>query len=160
MLDIFLMRHGEASFNADSDINRELTVRGQSEVRRAVKGLSEQFGSVDQVWSSPYLRAKQSAQIAIEELGGRLNIQQRLTPDYNPSKVAEWLYQLDGEASSVLIASHMPLVGKLVSLMVNADLLHPVSFGTGMIVRLTAESPFDGCFTARHIEPLMVDNNQ
>ena len=153
-MDVYLMRHGEASFDADSDINRELTDRGRQEVLRSAKGLVTESCVIDAIWSSPYRRAKQTAEIAAGELGLSLNIQPRLTPDYNPSKVTDWLYQLDDSVSSVLITSHMPLVGKLVSLMVDGDLLHQIPFATGMVVHLHAESPFDGCFTLKRVFPL------
>ncbi len=145
------MRHGEASFDADSDINRELTDRGREEVLRSVKGLIAKSCVIDSIWSSPYRRAKQTAEIAVNELAIALNIQPRLTPDYNPSKVTDWLYQLDESVNSVLITSHMPLVGKLVSLMVDGDLLHQTSFSTGMVVHLHADNPFDGCFTLKQV---------
>ncbi len=143
------MRHGEASFNADSDINRELTDRGRKEVLSTINALVDGACVIDEVWSSPYLRAKQTAQIAVKELGIPLNIQPRLTPDYNPAKVTDWLYQLNDSIDSVLITSHMPLVGKLVSLMVEGDQHHQIPFATGMAVHLHADSPFDGCFTLK-----------
>jgi len=64
------------------------------------------------------------------------------------------LYQLDESVSSVLITSHMPLVGKLVSLMVDGDLLHQIPFSTGMVVHLHAENPLEGCFTIKRVFPL------
>lgn len=148
-MDVYLMRHGEASFDADSDINRELTDRGRQEALRSVKSVITASRTIDAVWSSPYLRAKQTAEIAVKELGAPLSLQPRLTPDYNPSKVTDWLYELNGSVNSVLITSHMPLVGKLVSLMVDGDLLHQLPFATGMIVHLHADTPFDGCFTLK-----------
>lgn len=148
------MRHGEASFDADSDINRQLTNRGREEVLRSVKELAAKSCIIDSIWSSPYLRAKQTAEIAVKELGVDLNIQPRLTPDYNPSKVTEWLYKLHDSVNSVLITSHMPLVGKLVSLMVDGDQLHQMPFSTGMVVHLHAESPLEGCFSIKRVFPL------
>ncbi|UZE94456.1 phosphohistidine phosphatase SixA [Alkalimarinus alittae] len=152
-MDVFIMRHGEASFNADSDINRELTLRGREEVLRSVKALANQSCPINAIYSSPYLRAKQTAEIAKTELGLSINIQPRLTPDYNPSKVTDWLYTLSESHHSVLITAHMPLVGKLISLMVDGDLLHSINFSTAMVVHLHAENPFDGCFTLKAVLP-------
>mgnify|MGYP000392112688 FL=1 len=147
------MRHGEASFQADSDINRALTDRGRAEVLQSIKSLIDQSCKIDSIWSSPYLRARQTAEIALSELGGSVQVQPCLTPDYNPSKVTDWLAQLNNTVNSVLITSHMPLVGKLVSLMTEGDLSRPVSFVTGMVVHLHADEPFDGCFTLKRTFP-------
>ena len=153
-MDVYIMRHGEASFKADSDINRALTERGRAEVLRSVKDLSSLSKPIEAIYSSPYLRAKQTAEIAQTELSVPVTIQPRLTPDYNPEKVTDWLYQLSESVSSVLITAHMPLVGKLVSLMVDGDLRSPVSFSTGMVAHLYADQPFDGCFTLKQRFPL------
>lgn len=153
-MDVYIMRHGEASFDADSDIARELTDRGRQEVLSSVTALVAERCVIQSIWSSPYIRAKQTAEIAVKELGLPLSLQPRLTPDYNPQKVTDWLYQLNEDVDSVLIASHMPLVGKLVSLMVDGDQFHQMPFTTGMVAHLHAESPFDGCFTLKRVFPL------
>ncbi len=111
---------------------------------------------ISAIWSSPYLRARQSAEIAAQELDLEVSIQGILTPDYNPSRVTEWLYkqdQLETEAS-ILLVSHMPLVGNLVSLLVHGNTHQPAPFYTGMITQLFAECAAEGCFTISHtIQP-------
>ncbi len=149
---ISLLRHGEASFNAINDESRELTDLGRQQVLSSVSQLrQESVIPINEIWSSPYVRAQQSAEIAASVLQLGVNIQPLLTPDYSPEKVIEWLYTLDKRGSSILLVSHMPLVGSLVSLLVEGNNYAQLPFYTGMIARLDGEEPIEGCFTLNKV---------
>ncbi|MNL40776.1 phosphohistidine phosphatase [compost metagenome] len=65
------------------------------------------------IYASPYLRAQQTAQLVREALGFEPEIRtvEWLTPDTEPDKVAEQMVAV----SNVLLVSHNPLVGNLLS---------------------------------------------
>ena len=65
------------------------------------------------IYASPYLRAQQTAQLVREALGFEPEIRtvEWLTPETDPDKVAEQLVSV----SDVLLVSHNPLVGNLLS---------------------------------------------
>ena len=147
---VSLLRHGEASFDASSDANRELTELGRRQVLASVKALKRVCDKpIAAIWSSPYVRARQSADIAALELNLNVNIQTALMPENNPVRVGEWVQALDkkSDVDSILLVSHMPLVGDLVSLLVDGNLHSPIPFYTGMIAQLYAECALEGCFT-------------
>jgi len=119
-MKIFIMRHGEAQHYAASDAERALTDRGRSEsvaVARAGK-TQQKLTNVDKVLVSPYLRAQQtwqevSAYFSCEDI----ETCEDITPYGQSEMVFEYVNaRIDAEQwDSVLLVSHLPLVGYLVS---------------------------------------------
>lgn len=116
---LYIMRHGHAvlPLSASADKDRRLTPEGEQEVATTAQWLAEMVGEVDACLTSPYIRAQQTATVAM----GRIKALQRknvmeLTPDAEPS-VALAAIAAEIEANDykhVLIVSHMPLVSYLV----------------------------------------------
>ncbi|QDF67519.1 phosphohistidine phosphatase SixA [Shewanella sp. SNU WT4] len=137
-MQLFLMRHGEASFNASRDKERTLTDTGRYETRSMVKCLQVDNTRFDLVLVSPYLRAQQSWD-EIRELipAPRHCIELNdLTPDANPSYAADVIlaYAEQYKADKVLVISHMPLLGYLVSELVAGH--EPPLFATSAVALL------------------------
>ncbi|MNX42419.1 phosphohistidine phosphatase SixA [Pseudomonas sp. MAG733B] len=112
-MKIWVLRHGEAvpHGSRSSDSERELTDHGREEVLRSAAYLIGQ--PLTAIYASPYLRAQQTAQLVHEALGFKPEIRtvEWLTPDTEPDKVAEQMVAV----SNVLLVSHNPLVGNLLS---------------------------------------------
>ncbi|MGY2185779.1 Phosphohistidine phosphatase SixA [compost metagenome] len=112
-MKIWVLRHGEAvpHGSRSSDSERELTDHGREEVLRSAAFLIGQ--PLTAIYASPYLRAQQTAQLVHEALGFKPEIRtvEWLTPDTEPDKVAEQMVAV----SNVLLVSHNPLVGNLLS---------------------------------------------
>jgi phosphohistidine phosphatase len=112
-MKLWVLRHGEAVPHGSRphDSERELTEHGRKEVLRSAALLMGQ--PLTAIYASPYLRAKQTAQIVRETLGfePEIRIVDWLTPDTEPDKVAEQMVAV----SDVLLVSHNPLVGNLLS---------------------------------------------
>ena len=66
-MEVYLMRHGTAlsreSTDAPADAERPLTPKGIKKTRKAAKGLATLRPSIDRVFTSPLLRARQTADI-------------------------------------------------------------------------------------------------
>ncbi|SQI38420.1 Phosphohistidine phosphatase sixA [Leminorella richardii] len=117
---VFIMRHGEASFHAESDPARPLTERGVEETSQMALRLHQMVGDISCVLVSPYLRAQQtletirrafplSADVSIETVS-------QLIPGGDPGWCADYLTVLAQQGvSEVLVVSHLPLVSYLVS---------------------------------------------
>jgi len=76
---IFIMRHGLAEHNlADAEIIASGTQGMKSpltnEGRRQVIAGAKKLKNMDVVFASPYLRAKETAEIVVKELGGKIKI--------------------------------------------------------------------------------------
>lgn len=126
---LYMIRHGEASFDAAEDFERPLTHLGQNHVSQVAKKLSgrleEKSLCLGFVWVSPFLRAQQTWSILSEELShsylldkAKIRLDAPITPMDSPSEVLLGLekYQealeLDQDCSGLLVA-HQPLLGRL-----------------------------------------------
>jgi phosphohistidine phosphatase len=70
---LYLVRHAIAAERGEEypdDSKRPLTGQGMSRFRKAVRGLVEMGVEVDLILTSPYVRARQTADILAEELRG------------------------------------------------------------------------------------------
>ncbi|AYA39801.1 phosphohistidine phosphatase SixA [Xenorhabdus nematophila] len=115
---VFIMRHGDATLDAVSDITRELTPRGSRESRETAYWLSQQVSDIDCVLVSPYIRARQTLKVVRENLvlPDSEEILEELTPSGDVMLVASYLQVLAAQGhKAVFVVSHLPLVGYLVS---------------------------------------------
>ncbi|BBP72290.1 phosphohistidine phosphatase SixA [Pseudomonas sp. Seg1] len=111
-MKLWVLRHGEAvPYGSCPDSERELTDHGRKEALNSAAHLIGQ--PLTAIYASPYLRAQQTAQIVREALGFEPEIRtvDWLTPEVDPDRVAEQLVSV----SNVLLVSHNPLVGNLLS---------------------------------------------
>lgn len=118
-MQIFVMRHGQAEMVAASDALRPLTENGVKEAKITGQWLAEHSGTFDCVFVSPYLRAQQTADAVISQLG---NVHSRqtlnfITPEDSPKDVHDYLDGVCGveQYQHILLVSHMPLVSYLVA---------------------------------------------
>lgn len=112
------MRHGDAALDAASDSVRPLTHCGCDENRQMATWLHGQSVQIERVLVSPYLRARQTLNTVREDLTlpGSEEVLPELTPGGDPALVASYLQVLASEGvKSVLVISHLPLVGYLVA---------------------------------------------
>ena len=118
-MQLFIMRHGEASFDALTDRQRVLTPLGKRQVEMSAKYINEQIQRLDLILVSPYIRTQQTllacqSVLSIDE-NKVLNLPE-LEPDANVEDAINicMSYAQEFEAKSVLIISHLPLVNLLV----------------------------------------------
>ncbi|MCK3654565.1 phosphohistidine phosphatase SixA [Pasteurellaceae bacterium Macca] len=127
-MKIWVMRHGEAGFNAKTDRERSLTTQGEKMAFEQGQILGKRFEnqqvSLDKILVSPYLRAQQTADFvqkglqAVNFVQSFANLRENwagITPSGDPENVLNYLHFLHEEgAKNVLIISHLPLVFDLV----------------------------------------------
>ncbi|MBV4477735.1 phosphohistidine phosphatase SixA [Pseudomonas sp. B2M1-30] len=111
-MKLWVLRHGEAEpYGSRADSERALTEHGRKEVLSSAARLIGQ--PLTAIYASPYLRAQQTAQLVREALGFEPEIRtvEWLTPETDPDRVTDQLVSV----SNVLLVSHNPLVGHLLS---------------------------------------------
>lgn len=96
------------------DAERPLTDRGTRRMRRGVRGLVSVLPAIDRLVSSPYVRARQTADLVAEPYGVAVETHEILTPGHGPDAVAAWLAEAGG-ASTLAIVGHEPDLSALVS---------------------------------------------
>jgi phosphohistidine phosphatase len=125
MVNLVIMRHGEAEPMASTDKLRPLTPKGVDEVTQMASWLTQQHGHFDWVWSSPYLRTQQTAELMLAKQAdfSQLDLVTDLVPDANAASFQSYL---DACLSTkpdarILLVSHMPLVSFLVAQFTEAN---------------------------------------
>jgi phosphohistidine phosphatase len=119
MINLVIMRHGEAEPLSSQDSQRQLTVRGQHEVNQMAIWLQQHYAAFDSVWTSPYLRTRQTAELMLAKQApfSQLEIVPELVPDGDAGIFKAYFDARISEKpdARVLVISHMPLVSFLVA---------------------------------------------
>src|SRR2546423_3039345 len=119
---IFLLRHGIAvdagSAGFDKDSERTLTPKGERKLCQVADAMAAQKLSFDVILTSPYVRARQTANIIAEALDLRKKLQEveHLTPGGSAKKLIETINGLKPTPADVLLVGHEPSMSELVSL--------------------------------------------
>lgn len=136
---IHILRHGEAEAKSSSkrDEDRQITNSGAARVRH-VLGLAREWGTiVDEVYTSPLVRAKESAQIACDVFGLKnYKVMGSLEPSMTPYEVYGALSKLDVE-KKILLVSHQPLVSALLSDLLGLGI--DIAMPAGSLARVDTE---------------------
>jgi phosphohistidine phosphatase len=145
-MNLYLLRHGLAAepgvagFEPDSE--RPLTAKGENRLRTTAKAMAELELSFDLILSSPFRRAKQTAEIIARhfKLQKKLAFSDDLTPGGNPRLLIQQLNRLRPEPENVLLVGHEPYLGKLVALLVAGNTNLEIDFKKGGLGKLEVES--------------------
>lgn len=136
-MKLWLLRHGAAEDYQRHDAERQLTEVGRQQVVQAAQLL--RGIEFDRVLSSPYIRARQTAELICATLqhSGEIEIVPWLTP---MDDVREVTRKLDAyPVENLLIVAHQPLLGALASWLVDADRQHGVVMNTASVACLQGD---------------------
>lgn len=140
-MDVFLLRHGiaENPRPGRADAERELTPEGRKKTREVMKLAQAAGVQPDYILTSPYARARQTAEIAADVLkyGGEMLETPALTPDSRPELVWDEV-RLHPDAGQLLLVGHEPLFSHLSSYLLDAPSLR-VDFKKGALMRIEVE---------------------
>jgi len=110
-MELLVMRHGSAEESTD-DFNRRLTQQGRDEVLAASRLISRHHYRPEVIYSSPLLRARQTAGIVAEQFSLDVVECDSIVPEGDCREVCEWLGQQG--SGKILIVSHQPFVSLFV----------------------------------------------
>jgi phosphohistidine phosphatase len=111
-MDLILWRHAEA-IDLDlvgDDMMRYLTPRGEKQAARMAAWLDRQMPDGARVYSSPAVRAEQTAHF----LGRKVKLNAALAPLGTPEQLLE-LVQWPNAKGCVLVVGHQPTLGQVLS---------------------------------------------
>jgi len=148
-MKLWVLRHGEAvPHGSKVDPERELTEHGRKEVLSSAAHLIGK--PLTAIYASPYLRAQQTAQIVREALGFEPEILtvEWLTPESDLDYVAKQLDKL----SNVLLVSHNPLVGNLLSYLQHGAGYPPERVSTAGLAELESPELLIGSMTLNSLK--------
>lgn len=119
-MKLYLIRHGAAEAGAPNDASRNLSVRGESQAIGAANWLAGNIKGPVSIWASPYLRTQQTAAPIAKALGANVVSHECLQPEMTPQKVVD---ELCREQQDIVLVTHLPLVGRLASLLIGGVIL-------------------------------------
>jgi phosphohistidine phosphatase len=142
-MELYLLRHAPAEpqsvANARTDHERSLTSDGKRKMRRIAKGMKALDLSFDLILSSPFLRAKQTAQIVAEafQLTEALELAPALASGQNSRNLIGSLQQRGELLKSALLVGHEPDLSALLSLLISGNPSLSITFKKGGLAKLT-----------------------
>jgi phosphohistidine phosphatase len=145
-MNIYILRHGIATDPAAhefaKDADRPLTSEGKRKLRQIADAMGALELSFDLILSSPYLRARQTAEIIAESLKERkrLELSDSLTPGGSPRKLVDLLNHLQPSPESILLVGHEPYLSSLISLLVAGDASFAVVMKKGGLCKVSTEA--------------------
>lgn len=121
-MNIYILRHGIAMEHEDwedDDSKRPLTRDGEKQLEKISETLKEMDLEFDLILSSPFERAKKTAEIVAEKLDLEklLKFIDDLTPEGNPESLVEQINKLEPE--NPMLIGHEPYLSKFVSQLVS-----------------------------------------
>ncbi len=145
-MNIYILRHGIAIERGASgyktDADRPLTAEGERKLRlvaRAIKAMELDF---DVLLSSPYLRARQTAEVVAAALALRkeLDFTDSLAPNGSTRRLVALLGGLVPPPGDILLVGHEPYLSGLISLLVSGRESFAVVLRKGGLGKLSVES--------------------
>jgi phosphohistidine phosphatase len=153
-MDLYLMQHGQATTET-ADPERPLTDAGRAAVQRVAKRARAADVRISACLHSGKLRAEQTAQLLVREIGVEPSAEARpgLAPNDPVVPVAQRL-RAETEHQSLALVGHMPFLGRLASLLVAGDeQAQVVGFQMGGLVKLEPKVDRDGFSVAWALPP-------
>ena len=140
--ELYLVRHAIAATRGEEwpdDDKRPLTARGVARFKESVEGLEKLEAGVDEIFTSPLVRAKQTADLLAAGLPGKppVKILDALAPGHDPTSVMAQLAR-NAKRRRIALVGHEPGLGELAAHLIGAGRALP--FKKGGICRIDVES--------------------
>jgi phosphohistidine phosphatase len=115
--DLYLVRHGIAAERGDEwpdDSKRPLTAGGIDRFKEAVEGLAWLGVEIDEIFTSPLVRTKQTATLLADGLGNKTSVKtlDALAPGHAPRQIMQELSRA-AKRHRIALVGHEPALGEL-----------------------------------------------
>ena len=120
-MNLFLLRHGLAvepgTAGFENDASRPLTPKGKLQLRIIVAVMRVMELRFEVIWSSPLVRARQTAEMVAKDLKARrqLELVEELSPGGDAVKLIKKLRALKPAPKNILLVGHEPDLSELIS---------------------------------------------
>ena len=140
--ELYLVRHAIAAERGEDwpdDDKRPLTTRGIARFEESVEGMRRLGVEVDEIFTSPLIRAKQTAELMAAGLPGKPTVRtlDSLAPGHTPGSVMAQLARA-AKRRRIAIVGHEPGLGELAAHLIGAGRALP--FKKGGACRIDVES--------------------
>jgi phosphohistidine phosphatase len=139
-MKLYLLRHATAVDAASSDAQRELTHEGREEARTAGAALAELGVKLSHIFTSPLVRARQTAEIVAKVLKFPGDVES-LDELENGASTASLLKSLKplSPANEILLVGHMPSLSEHLAVLISAESAQAFPLGKASIACVELE---------------------
>jgi phosphohistidine phosphatase len=145
-MDLYLLRHAIAFERGiewtGHDAARPLTKKGAKKMRSIARAMKDLDLSFDLILSSPFRRAKETAEIVADEFNSakRLKFSSHLKVGGSPAALVKEIVAHHGKLGSILLVGHEPYLSSLISLLLSGKENLSFTMKKGGLCKLTVES--------------------
>jgi len=145
-MNLYLLRHGIAVDPSEpdfaNDAERPLTPKGKRRLLQIAGAMAALDISFDVIFSSPYVRAAETAEIVAKSLKCRkqLSFSADLTPGGNPKSLIQRLNELRPRPENILLVGHEPYLSQLIALLTAGNTSMAIDLKKGSLCKLEVES--------------------
>ncbi len=145
-MELSFLRHGDAENHAPSDFDRKLTDKGIKDISRLGALLSKTEASFDIIFSSPLIRAIETAEIIANTLDIKYHIVQetRLECGAHLLDIKAILKEYSSH-NKILFVGHAPDMGYITSELLNVN--NKINFKKGSILKMETSFIREGSAT-------------
>jgi len=138
--DLYLVRHAIAAERGDEwpdDSKRPLTETGTKRFREAVAGLAWLDVDIDEIFTSPLVRAKQTATLLAHGLGDKMSVKtlDALAPGHSPRQVMNELSRA-AKNHRIALVGHEPALGELAAHLIASARALPFKKGGACLITI------------------------
>ena len=171
-MKLYFVRHGEAEDLAPTDHSRELTERGKERINKSAQVLKRLGINPKAIYSSPRIRAKQTAQIIADALDMEISITEEVNFGFDSSNIKTLIKKFNSN-DEIMFVGHNPDMSQIVHKMAGASVsmkkggfarIDVINHKTrrGDLVWLIAPKVFDALYDQPEtldLEPLLSEND-
>ena len=140
-MELYFLRHAIAvepgTVAVSHDSERPLTEEGIEKMEEAAEGMKRMGLVMDQVVSSPYARASETAKIVVHGLGfkGKIKFSDALIPNVDFKSFFKLLKEFKPN-EKILFVGHMPSIGEFVSTLAFGKATQTMDYKKGGLCRV------------------------
>lgn len=144
-MDLFILRHGPAvnigEAGVDTDAGRMLSPQGARKTETAMRGLAELGCTPRQIFTSPLVRAVETARIAAGALAPQIKVRETdaLLPGTSPKETLSWL--ASQPQRTTLVVGHMPHLAALAAFLLGESAGMDLVLKKAGVCRLVFDGP-------------------
>jgi phosphohistidine phosphatase len=143
-MDLYIIRHAiavdEGTPGYEEDSQRPLTEKGRKRMRQAAKGLCSLGVELDLILSSPYTRARETAEILADvfKIRKSINFSENLAPLSDPDLLIAELNE-KYSVGSIALVGHEPNLTSLAGLLISENAGMDMTLKKGGVCKLSAD---------------------